>query len=86
MKTSFTLLTLYSLFGFSSAFVIPKTQKRQDGVFRAPLSLNQKSVSFSKRDGNGVANLYSDSPMDYVITINLGTPAQSIQVILDTGR
>jgi hypothetical protein len=86
MKTSFALLTLCSLLEFSSALVIPNTQKRQDGVIRIPLSHKQKVVPFSKRDGNGVANLYSDSPMEYAITINLGTPAQPVQVTLDTGR
>ncbi|KAI8887115.1 acid protease [Backusella circina FSU 941] len=85
MKTSLALLSLYSLLELSSAFVIPNKQKREEGLVRIPLVHKQRSVPFSKRDGNGIANLYSDSPAEFAITINIGTPAQPVQVTLDTG-
>lgn len=41
--------------------------------------------SFKKRDSH-TASLYNDQGSQYLIQVNIGTPAQTFTVTLDTGR
>jgi hypothetical protein len=80
------------------ACINAETNDRQvDGIIRAPIIRNPKVdllevakrryQRFQKRDGSGHDGaLYNDQGSQYLIEVDIGSPAQTFPVTLDTGR
>lgn len=86
-KTIFFTTCISSLSIFTFGAAVPTSSQ---GAIKIPLTLQSKRSSSSssnklnRRDGFNTITITDQ--IEYYATIQIGTPAQSFQVILDTGR